>query len=99
MSTENSESANSMTINISGRSIVVGCSVEDRENLERAAQLLNSEIEMLQEMAGTETIALETSAVMAALNFAAELLEKNEQEITSKKITELTNRIDSVMAN
>ena len=99
MSTENSESADSMTINIGGRNIVVGCSVEDRENLERAAQLLNSEIEMLQKMAGTESIALETSAVMAALNFAAELLEKNEHLIDSKTITRLIGRIDSVLAN
>ena len=66
-----------LKIRIDGRDFTVSCDEGQRENLLDAAELLNSEITNIQNLSRSKMITLEASAVMAALNFAGELLLRN----------------------
>ena len=93
-----------LKIRIDGRDFTVSCDEGQRENLLDAAELLNSEITNIQNMSRSKMITLEASAVMAALNFAGELLLRNvdqghnNQEI-SDSISKMIDDIDAVLQN
>ncbi len=90
-----------MTVQIGGRDFHIGCDPEEQDNLRAAAEMLNSEIASLQDDTGSSRISLESCAVLAALNFAAELQRGNSSvsgEDFSPKITHLVDKIDSVLA-
>ena len=93
-----------LKIRIDGRDFTVSCDEGQRENLLDAAELLNSEITNIQNMSRSKMITLEASAVMAALNFAGELLLRNvdqshnNQEINDS-ISKMINEIDAVLQN
>ena len=93
-----------LKIRIDGRDFTVSCDEGQRENLLDAAELLNSEITNIQNLSRSKMITLEASAVMAALNFAGELLLRNvdqshnNQEINDS-ISKMINEIDAVLQN
>ncbi len=93
-----------LKIRIDGRDFTVSCDEGQRENLLDAAELLNSEITNIQNMSRSKMITLEASAVMAALNFAGELLLRNvdqshnNQEINDS-ISKMIDEIDAVLQN
>ena len=93
-----------LKIRIDGRDFTVSCDEGQRENLLDAAELLNTEITNIQNMSRSKMITLEASAVMAALNFAGELLLRNgdqghkNQEINDS-IRKMIDDIDAVLQN
>ena len=93
-----------LKIRIDGRDFTVSCDEGQRENLLDAAELLNSEITNIQNLSRSKMITLEASAVMAALNFAGELLLRNvdqshnNQEINDS-ISKMIDEIDAVLQN
>lgn len=58
----------SLEVTVADRDFKVNCHQDEAESLKSAAELLNAEIDSM------KGVSLETSAVIAALNFAAELL-------------------------
>ncbi len=93
-----------LKIRIDGRDFTVSCDEGQRENLLDAAELLNSEITNIQNMSRSKMITLEASAIMAALNFAGELLLRNgdqshENQEISDSISKMIRDIDTVLQN
>ena len=93
-----------LKIRIDGRDFTVSCDEGQRENLLDAAELLNSEITNIQNMSRSKMITLEASAVMAALNFAGELLLRNgdkshENQKISDSISKMIDDIDTILQN
>ncbi len=95
-----------LNIKIGGREFQIGCEPEEHSNLCAAADLLNSEIASMQDGPGNMNVSLETSAVMSALNFAAELIrlrsdaqsqQNSPNERDGQRITELIEKIDSAL--
>ncbi|MAW23166.1 MAG: cell division protein ZapA [Cellvibrionales bacterium TMED47] len=63
----------SLKIYILDKEYQVNCPLEEREALERSAQLLNEKMEEIR--GGSQIIGLERIAVMAALNLAHDLIQ------------------------
>ena len=92
-----------LNIQIGGRSFQIGCEPEEQDNLQAAAELLNSEIASLQNDSDSLRVSLESSAILAALSFAAELLGQQSDipderaEQNEPRITRLIDKIDSIL--
>ncbi len=97
-----------LKIQIGGREFQVGCAPDEHDILQQAADMLNAEIASMQDDADKMSVSLETSAVMSALNFAAELLRRQSDaqfenmtrnEIDNRRIAQLVNKIESALAD
>ncbi len=96
-----------LTVVVGGRNFRIGCEPEEQDNLQKAAAMLNSEITSLQNETSTLRVSLESSAVLAALNFAAELLRRQPERSNQHsgdpqlepKIATLIEKIDSVLTD
>lgn len=107
MAQESDQSLQTLTVVVGGRNFRIGCQSEEQENLRAAAAMLDSEISSLQDESSTLRVSLESSAVLAALNFAAELVRRQpeqsnqhsfDQQVESR-IAKLIDKIDSVLAD
>ena len=89
----------SLKIYILGKEYQVNCPPEEREALERSAQLLNEKMEEIR--SGTQIIGLERIAVMAALNLAHDLIQTEQSpeqhSIASDVLQSMNSKIDSAL--
>jgi cell division protein ZapA len=89
----------SLKIHILGKEYQVNCKPEERDALERSAELLNEKMEEIRN--GSQIIGLERIAVMAALNLAHDLiLTKNsakENSLASDILQTMNSKIDSAL--
>ena len=66
-----------LKIKVGGRDVSLGCAPDQQQNLLNAASVLNAEISNIQNSATTASVTLESAAIIAALNFAAQIIENN----------------------
>ena len=92
------DSPQHLKINVGGSELSITCAPSQRENLLQAVQLLNSEISNIQNSFQTSSITLETSAIIAALNFAAELIESQDAKI-EYNVDRLIDEINATLTN
>ena len=89
----------SLTIHILGKEYQVNCPPEEREALERSAELLNEKMEEIR--SGSQIIGLERIAVMAALNLAHDLLQTEQSaeqnSFASDVLQTMNSKIDSAL--
>ena len=89
----------SLTIHILGKEYQVNCPPEEREALERSAELLNEKMEEIR--SGSQIIGLERIAVMAALNLAHDLLQTEQSaeqnSFASDALQTMNSKIDSAL--
>jgi len=85
------------SVEILGKEYLVACPPENRQDLERAAQLLNTrmlEIKSQGKLYGTERV-----AIMAALNLAYDFLDATcGSETTQSQIKKINHKIESALA-
>lgn len=85
------------SVEILGKEYLVACPPENRQDLERAAQLLNTrmlEIKNQGKLYGTERV-----AIMAALNLAYDFLDATcGSETTQSQIKKINHKIESALA-
>lgn len=88
---------NTLCIDLLGKEYRVACPPESRQDLERAAQLLNTrmaEIKGHGKLYGVERI-----AIMAALNLAHDFLHSTGGTLTvQNQLTKINAKLDSVLA-
>ena len=89
----------SLKIHILGKEYQVNCPPEEREALERSAELLNEKMEEIR--SGSQIIGLERIAVMAALNLAQDLIltetSAKENSFASDLLQTMNSKIDSAL--
>ena len=89
----------SLKIHILGKEYQVNCPPEEREALERSAELLNEKMEEIRN--GSQIIGLERIAVMAALNLAHDLIltetSAQENSFASDLLQTMNSKIDSAL--
>jgi cell division protein ZapA len=89
----------SLKIYILDKEYQVNCPPEDREALERSAQLLNEKMEEIR--GGSQIIGLERIAVMAALNLAHDLIQTEQSaeqnSFASDVLQTMNSKIDSAL--
>ena len=89
----------SLKIYILDKEYQVNCPPEDREALERSAQLLNEK--MAEMRGGSQIIGLERIAVMAALNLAHDLIQTEQSaeqnSFASDVLQTMNSKIDSAL--
>ena len=89
----------SLKIHILGKEYQVNCPPEEREALERSAQLLNEKMEEIR--GGSQIIGLERIAVMAALNLAHDLIQTEQSaeqnSFASDVLQTMNSKIDSAL--
>ena len=83
----------SLKIYILGKEYQVNCQPEEREALERSAELLNEKMEEIRR--GSHIIGLERIAVMAALNLAHDLIRSEETAKQDNSAANLLQSMDS----
>jgi len=92
-----SDDANTLCIDLLGKEYRVACPPEARQDLERAAQLLNArmaEIKGQGKLYGVERI-----AIMAALNLAHDFLNSTGGTLAvQNQLTKMNSKLDSVLA-
>ena len=89
----------SRKIHILGKEYQVNCPPEEREALERSAELLNEKMEEIRN--GSQIIGLERIAVMAALNLAHDLIQTEQSaeqnSLASDVLQTMNSKIDSAL--
>ena len=89
----------SLKIYILDKEYQVNCPQEEREALERSAQLLNEK--MAEMRGGSQIIGLERIAVMAALNLAHDLIQTEQSaeqnSFASDVLQTMNSKIDSAL--
>ena len=89
----------SLKIYILDKEYQVNCPPEEREALERSAQLLNEKMEEIR--GGSQIIGLERIAVMAALNLAHDLIQTEQSaeqnSFASDVLQTMNSKIDSAL--
>ena len=91
----------SLKIRILDKEYQVNCKPDEREALERSAELLNDKMEEIRQ--GSHIIGLERIAVMAALNLSHDLIRiknsaKQDAE-ASDVLQSMDSKLDSVLAD
>ncbi|MCS5588318.1 MAG: cell division protein ZapA [Porticoccaceae bacterium] len=91
----------SLQIRILDKEYQVNCQPDEREALERSAQLLNEKMEEIR--GGSHIIGLERIAVMAALNLANDLIraEQSSQQhsLASDLLQSMDSKLNSALAD
>ena len=89
----------SLKIHILGKEYQVNCPPEERDALERSAELLNEKMEEIR--SGSQIIGLERIAVMAALNLAHDLIQTEQtaeqNSFASDVLQTMNSKIDSAL--
>jgi cell division protein ZapA len=89
----------SLKIHILGKEYQVNCPPEERDALERSAELLNEKMEEIR--SGSQIIGLERIAVMAALNLAHDLIQTEQSaeqnSFASDVLQTMNSKIDSAL--
>jgi len=89
----------SLKIYILDKEYQVNCPPEEREALERSAQILNEKMEEIR--GGSQIIGLERIAVMAALNLAHDLIQTEQSaeqnSFASDVLQTMNSKIDSAL--
>jgi cell division protein ZapA len=89
----------SLKIHILGKEYQVNCLPEERDALQRSAELLNEKMEEIRN--GSQIIGLERIAVMAALNLAHDLIltetSAQENSFASDLLQTMNSKIDSAL--
>jgi cell division protein ZapA len=89
----------SLKIHILGKEYQVNCPPDEREALERSAELLNEKMEEIR--SGSQIIGLERIAVMAALNLAHDLIQTEQSaaqnSFASDVLQTMNSKIDSAL--
>jgi len=92
-----SDDPNTLCIELLGKEYRVACPPQSRQDLERAAQLLNArmgEIKGQGKLYGVERI-----AIMAALNLAHDFLNSTGGTLSvQNQLTQINSKLDSVLA-
>ncbi len=85
-----------LKIKVGGRDVSLGCAPDQQQSLLNAASVLNAEISNIQNSASNASVTLESAAIIAALNFAAQIIENNNraQEFDFDK---LIDKIDATL--
>lgn len=87
----------SVSVSILGKEYLVACPQENRQDLERAAQLLNNrmaDIKSQGKLYGTERV-----AIMAALNLAYDFLNATgSSQSAQTQLTQMNAKIESALA-
>lgn len=91
-------SPQTLKIKIGGRDVTIGCAPEQQQNLLNAASVLNAEISNIQNTASTTSVSLESAAIIAALNFAAQIIENNSRA-HQFDFDSLIDKIDATLAD
>lgn len=92
------DSPQHLKVRIGGRELSLSCAAGQRESLENAATILNKEISVIQNSSHTNSISLEASAIIAALNLAAELIE-TKQNSARFDFDKLIDEINTALAD
>ena len=97
---ETSATQQTLNVQIMGKDYRIGCPEGEEEGLRRAAQFLNKQMDEIKQSG--KVIGTERIAVMAALNFANDLLKKDEifthhSAKTEKKIEFLTSKVEQML--
>ena len=91
----------SLQIRILDKEYQVNCQPDEREALERSAQLLNEKMEEIR--GGSHIIGLERIAVMAALNLANDLIRaeqsSQQQSLASDLLQSMDSKLNSALAD
>ncbi len=87
-----------LKIKIGGRDVTLGCAPDQQQILLNAASVLNAEISNIQNSAATASVTLESAAIIAALNFAAQIIENN-SSADQFEFDELIDKIDATLAD
>jgi cell division protein ZapA len=89
----------SLKIHILGKEYQVNCPPEERDALQRSAELLNEKMEEIR--SGSQIIGLERIAVMAALNLAHDLIQTEQSaeqnSFASDVLQTMNSKIDSAL--
>ena len=89
----------SLKIYILGKEYQVNCPPDEREALERSAELLNEKMEEIRN--SSQIIGLERIAVMAALNLAHDLIQTEQSaeqnSFASDVLQHMNSKIDSAL--
>ena len=91
-----------LQIKIEHRDYQISCREDERENLLNAVEILKDEIHNIRNSGIPNPITLETAAVMAALNFAGDLLTLKEQQAINEneqQVDKLIEKINAVLNN
>lgn len=94
------ENARSVTIHILGKEYQIACPPEEKQNLARAAEYLDTQMRQIRE--GGKVVGLERIAVMAALNLSHQLLKiQSETANTStgsrEQMARVNHKLDSAL--
>lgn len=95
-------SKQNLHIKIEHRDYQISCKEDERENLLNAVEVLKDEIHNIRNSGISNPITLETGAVMAALNFAGELLTLKEQQAKNEneqQVDKLIEKINTALNN
>ena len=91
----------SLKIRILDKEYQVNCKPDEREALERSAELLNDKMEEIRQ--GSHIIGLERIAVMAALNLSHDLIRienSSKQDAEASDVLQsMDSKLDSVLAD
>ena len=90
-------STETVTVHILDKDYQVACSVDERENLLKAAKELDNRMRDIR--ANTSVIGIERIAVIAALNLADELLKLRSQNSSNDSVllSEMHKRLDKII--
>ena len=90
-------STETVTVRILDKDYQVACSVDERENLLKAAKELDNRMRDIR--ANTSVIGIERIAVIAALNLADELLKLRSQNSSNDSVllSEMHKRLDKII--
>lgn len=92
-----SDSESTVSVEILGKEYLVACPLENRQDLERAAKLLNDrmlEIKSQGKLYGTERV-----AIMAALNLANDFLNATgSSQSAQTQLSQMNSKIESALA-
>ncbi len=87
-----------LKIKIGGRDVSLACAPDQQQILLNAASVLNAEISNIQNSTANASVTLESAAIIAALNFAAQIIE-NSSSAHQFDFDELIDKIDATLAD
>ncbi len=87
-----------LKIKIGGRDVSLACAPDQQQVLLNAASVLNAEISNIQNSTVNASVTLESAAIIAALNFAAQIIENN-NSANQFDFDNLIDKIDATLAD
>ncbi|MDE0308753.1 MAG: cell division protein ZapA [Acidiferrobacterales bacterium] len=87
-----------LKIKVGGRHVSLACALDQRQSLLNAASALNAEISIIQNSSATTAVTFESAVIIAALNFAAQIIENSSPE-NQLDFDDLIDKIDATLAD